>query len=84
MSITDNKKGNTPVTLAEFDLRGGVNGEQTFYDLSLVDGYNLPIGLTYIPGMCGARSSNLQLLTTVQVEILVWKTSHLTSPMQPA
>ncbi|KAI9734422.1 MAG: hypothetical protein M1818_006810 [Claussenomyces sp. TS43310] len=42
--------GDTPVTLAEFDLAGGSSGSQTFYDLSLVDGYNLPIGLTYIPG----------------------------------
>jgi hypothetical protein len=33
-----------------------VNNGQTFYDLSLVDGYNLPIGLTYLPG----NASNLQ------------------------
>lgn len=51
IKICANKvKGNTPVTLAEFDLKGGVNGKQTFYDISLVDGYNLPMGLTYIPG----------------------------------
>jgi hypothetical protein len=48
--------GDTPVTLAEFDLAGGSKGTQTFYDISLVDGYNLPLGLTYIPG----NSSNLQ------------------------
>lgn len=34
----------------EFDLEGGSSGGQTFYDISLVDGYNLPMGLTYIPG----------------------------------
>jgi hypothetical protein len=33
-----------------------VNNTQTYYDISLVDGYNLPIGLTYIPG----KDSNLQ------------------------
>lgn len=42
--------GAVPSTLAEFNLWGGVNGGQTFYDISLVDGYNLPIGIVYIPG----------------------------------
>jgi len=42
--------GLNPVTLAEFNLAGGIHHNQTFYDLSLVDGYNLPIGLTYLPG----------------------------------
>ncbi|KAK0110490.1 hypothetical protein ONS96_002099 [Cadophora gregata f. sp. sojae] len=42
--------GETPVTLAEFDLAGGVNGDQVFYDISLVDGYNIPLGVVYIPG----------------------------------
>lgn len=42
--------GATPVTLAEFDLAGGVNGSQVFYDLSLVDGYNLPMQIIFIPG----------------------------------
>ncbi|RAL66034.1 hypothetical protein DID88_005695 [Monilinia fructigena] len=41
--------GETPVTLAEFDLAGN-GGSQTFYDISLVDGYNIPLGLVYIPG----------------------------------
>ncbi|KAM0357699.1 hypothetical protein HYE67_000634 [Fusarium culmorum] len=41
--------GATPATLAEFTLAGGMNGKQTFYDISLVDGYNLPMGLNYIP-----------------------------------
>jgi hypothetical protein len=38
------------VTLAEFDLAGGVGGTQVFYDISLVDGYNLPLQIIYIPG----------------------------------
>ncbi|KAH8169915.1 thaumatin family protein [Sarocladium implicatum] len=41
--------GVTPATLAEFTLEGGLHGGQTFYDISLVDGYNLPMGINYIP-----------------------------------
>ncbi|KAI2617120.1 Osmotin, thaumatin-like protein [Hypoxylon sp. NC1633] len=41
--------GAVPVTLAEFNLAGGVTGRQTFYDISLVDGYNLPVGVVYHP-----------------------------------
>jgi hypothetical protein len=36
--------------LAEFDLAGGVGGSQVFYDISLVDGYNMPLGIIFIPG----------------------------------
>jgi len=42
-------QGQVPTTLAEFNLIGGVDGKQTFYDISLVDGYNLPLGVVYIP-----------------------------------
>ncbi|KAI9056020.1 hypothetical protein LZ554_000952 [Drepanopeziza brunnea f. sp. 'monogermtubi'] len=42
--------GETPVTLAEFDLAGGVDGNQVFYDISLVDGYNIPLSIIFIPG----------------------------------
>lgn len=41
--------GAVPSTLAEFNLWGGVMGGQTFYDISLVDGYNLPVGIVYLP-----------------------------------
>ncbi|KAI8624876.1 thaumatin family protein [Xylariaceae sp. FL1651] len=41
--------GDAPATLAEFNLAGGVTGNQTFYDISLVDGYNLPLGIVYHP-----------------------------------
>lgn len=30
-------------------MAGGVNLKQTFYDISLVDGYNLPVGVKYLP-----------------------------------
>ncbi|KAM0670418.1 hypothetical protein ACQRIU_000813 [Beauveria bassiana] len=42
-------EGAVPATLVEFNLAGGVNGMQTFYDISLVDGYNLPVGIEHIP-----------------------------------
>lgn len=42
-------QGELPATLAEFHLAGGKDGMQTFYDISLVDGYNLPMGINYIP-----------------------------------
>ncbi|KAI1337165.1 thaumatin family protein [Xylariaceae sp. FL0016] len=41
--------GSVPSTLAEFNLAGGETGKQTFYDISLVDGYNLPVGIVYHP-----------------------------------
>ncbi|KAK3383533.1 thaumatin family protein [Lasiosphaeria ovina] len=41
--------GQVPTTLAEFNLIGGMDGKQTFYDISLVDGYNLPLAIVYIP-----------------------------------
>ncbi|KAL2210217.1 thaumatin family protein [Sarocladium strictum] len=41
--------GDVPATLAEFTLEGGLHGGQNFYDISLVDGYNLPMGINYIP-----------------------------------
>ncbi|KAI0522209.1 thaumatin family protein [Xylaria bambusicola] len=41
--------GTAPATLAEFNLAGGITGDQTFYDISLVDGYNLPLGIVYHP-----------------------------------
>ncbi|KAK7914430.1 hypothetical protein PG985_012133 [Apiospora marii] len=41
--------GAPPATLAEFNLAGGETRKQTFYDISLVDGYNLPLGIVYHP-----------------------------------
>lgn len=46
----------TPATLAEFSLAGAqVNVNQDFYDVSLVDGYNLPVAVvaTGGSGTCG-------------------------------
>ncbi|KAJ4416288.1 hypothetical protein N0V82_006818 [Gnomoniopsis sp. IMI 355080] len=40
--------GNPPATLAEFNLAAGVSASQNFLDISLVDGYNVPLGLQYL------------------------------------
>ena len=39
--------GAAPATLAEFTMQGGQ--DQTFYDISLVDGYNLPLAIVLLP-----------------------------------
>lgn len=39
--------GAAPATLAEFTLHGGM--DQCYYDISLVDGYNLPMAIVLIP-----------------------------------
>jgi hypothetical protein len=41
--------GKTPATLAEITLSGG-EAEPDFYDISLVDGYNLPMAIAPLPG----------------------------------
>ncbi|KAK5166619.1 uncharacterized protein LTR77_008162 [Saxophila tyrrhenica] len=38
--------GAPPATLAEFTLHGGM--DQTYYDISLVDGYNLPLAIVML------------------------------------
>lgn len=37
----EGRGGQPPVSLAEFTLNG--HGSQDYYDVSMVDGYNLPI-----------------------------------------
>ncbi|KAK4153095.1 Hsp70-like protein [Chaetomidium leptoderma] len=41
--------GQVPTTIAEFTLQGGSSKNQTFYDISLVDGYNLPLAIIHHP-----------------------------------
>lgn len=43
---SDSWEGQVPVTLAEFTLDGG--SKQTFYDISIVDGYNIPLAIVAI------------------------------------
>lgn len=42
--------GQTPATLAEITLGGGSSGGTDFYDVSLVDGFNLPVSFTAVGG----------------------------------
>jgi len=49
-----NFQGNTPVTLAEFTLAS--TSGQTFYDISLVDGYNIPMGIVSLHAQSGNSS----------------------------
>lgn len=47
-------QGAAPATLAEFTLSSDTH--QTFYDISLVDGYNLPMGIISLLGQTGNSS----------------------------
>nr|XP_010936134.1 pathogenesis-related protein 5 [Elaeis guineensis] len=48
--------GTPPVTLAEFTLAGGGNGAaKDFYDVSLVDGYNVGMGVRPAPASSGCK-----------------------------
>lgn len=42
-------QGNPPATLFEIAFQAGENKTNSFYDISLVDGYNLPLSLTHLP-----------------------------------
>lgn len=48
--------GNPPATLAEFTMNGGQS--QTFYDISLVDGYNLPMAIVLLPAVGGKTNGS--------------------------
>ncbi|KAK9922139.1 hypothetical protein M0R45_030619 [Rubus argutus] len=48
--------GNPPATLVEFTIAQG--GGQDFYDVSLVDGFNLPVSVTPQGGNGDCRSSS--------------------------
>lgn len=51
------------MTLAEFTLNGG--NQQTFYDISLVDGYNLPMAIVSInPSSLPANKANPSCVAT--------------------
>lgn len=52
--VKQHSQGNTPVTLAEFTLAS--SSGQTFYDISLVDGYNIPMGIVSLHTESGNSS----------------------------
>lgn len=61
--------GVPPTSLAEFTLDGG--GNVDYYDVSLVDGYDLPIGITADGGQCGAPTCVADLLASCPGELQV-------------
>jgi hypothetical protein len=48
MQNSNTHQGDPPATLFEIALQSGQNKTNSFYDISLVDGYNLPIALTHL------------------------------------
>jgi len=54
--------GGQPSTLAEFTL--DINGKSDFYDVSLVDGYNVPITITPVSGTYNGKPDGAYQCTT--------------------
>nr|ADB97933.1 thaumatin-like protein S3 [Pinus monticola] len=46
--------GQPPTTLVEYTLNGGNNNNQDSYDISVIDGFNVPLSLTPSDGGCYA------------------------------
>ncbi|EFJ12946.1 hypothetical protein SELMODRAFT_271835 [Selaginella moellendorffii] len=65
-----NSGGVTPATLAEFQLNG--HGNQDFYDVSLVDGYNLPMRINP-EWNCKSAGCHSDLNAICPNELKVWK-----------
>lgn len=79
--------GIPPATLAEFTMNGA--GNQDFYDISLVDGYNVPIRIVPVPGTftvpagagkygCGVAGCTSDLLLTCPTELRTYNSSGQT------
>nr|ADB97932.1 thaumatin-like protein S2 [Pinus monticola] len=51
--------GQPPATLVEYTLNGGNGNNQDFYDLSVIDGFNVPLSLTPSDGSCQALTCNM-------------------------
>lgn len=68
-SLKCQASGQTPASLAEFNLPGGLD----FYDVSLVDGFNLPIVVTPINGKgnCTVGGCDMDLRTNCPSELAV-------------
>ncbi|PIA37242.1 hypothetical protein AQUCO_03000080v1 [Aquilegia coerulea] len=60
--------GATPVTLAEFTLNG--DGGKDFYDISLVDGFNIPVGITP-DGGCSSTTCSANVNSVCPSELSV-------------
>jgi hypothetical protein len=70
-------QGQPPATLAEFTLSSATN--QAFYDISLVDGYNIPVGIISLLGQSG--NPNLTDIPPNLTNPVCIGTSSLLAPM---
>eukprot|EP00928_Gymnodinium_smaydae_P024574 TRINITY_DN19847_c0_g1_i1.p1 TRINITY_DN19847_c0_g1~~TRINITY_DN19847_c0_g1_i1.p1 ORF type:complete len:234 (+),score=0.25 TRINITY_DN19847_c0_g1_i1:67-768(+) len=61
--------GQPPATLAEYTLNGGNNRDT--YDISLVDGFNIPLSITPSDGTCTAPTCSSNVNTVCPAELKV-------------
>lgn len=63
-----------PATLIEFTLQGAASATQDYYDVSLVDGYNVPVAVSPTDansGTCGVASCNVDINTNCPASLQV-------------
>jgi Thaumatin family len=73
-------QGALPATLAEFNLLAKIGSTfQTFYDISLVDGYNIPIGIVYL-GSASGNSNNSDFPPNLTNPVCIGTAALLTDP----
>lgn len=70
--------GHPPASLAEFTLESG--SSQTYYDISLVDGYNLPMGIISLLGTTSTTNGNITDIPPNLTNPICIGTSTLLSP----
>jgi hypothetical protein len=74
------KQGALPATLAEFNLLAKIgNSFQTFYDISLVDGYNIPVGIIYL-GSSSGNSNDSDYPPNLTNPVCIGTAALLTDP----
>ncbi|XP_062190124.1 thaumatin-like protein 1 [Phragmites australis] len=71
--------GAPPATLAEFTLGGGAGAVTDFYDVSNVDGFNLPVEIEPAGGRCQSSSCPADINRVCPSELAVRATSPLSS-----
>lgn len=81
--IACDTKGSPPLTLAEFTLNGPNN--QDFYDVSLVDGYNVPMNIVPLDssGMCNSTGCPTDLNAVCPTELKLMKNGKFVACHSP-
>ncbi|KAL6639120.1 hypothetical protein ACP70R_022850 [Stipagrostis hirtigluma subsp. patula] len=72
--------GAPPATLAEFTLGGGGGAAKDFYDVSNVDGFNLPVEIEPAGGRCPTTSCPSDINLVCPKELAVTKASPAPPP----